>query len=58
VPLDGFSVEPLRYRPDGDSFILYSVGENLIDDGGRTPAPADEDDADVVFWPPSAPAFK
>jgi hypothetical protein len=35
VPLDGMDGKPLRYRlkPDG-TFVLYSVGENGIDDGG------------------------
>ncbi|MFA6544537.1 MAG: hypothetical protein WCS99_08940, partial [Limisphaerales bacterium] len=35
VPVDWMDGKPLRYRlnPDG-SFTLWSVGENLIDDGG------------------------
>jgi hypothetical protein len=32
---DTFSSEPLRYRLDGkDTFILYSIGWNEVDDGG------------------------
>ena len=34
VPLDPFTGNPLVYRPDGDGFLLYSLGENLADDGG------------------------
>lgn len=37
VPLDPFDPEngPLQYRLSGDGFILYSVGPNGLDDGGR-----------------------
>jgi hypothetical protein len=35
VPLDPVDGEPLRYRRNGDgTFLLYSVGENGVDDGG------------------------
>jgi hypothetical protein len=35
LPTDFMDGHPLRYRPNLDgSFALYSVGENLIDDGG------------------------
>ncbi len=34
IPLDPFTGQPLVYRPDGDGFLLYSLGENLADDGG------------------------
>ena len=40
IPLDIFIADKLHYRPDGDGYLLYSVGFNQIDDGGRT---ADED---------------
>lgn len=35
VPVDGMDGKPLHYRlkPDG-MFVLYSVGENCVDDGG------------------------
>ena len=35
VPKDIFSTEPLRYRRRGDGYLLYSVGVNGTDDGGR-----------------------
>ena len=50
VPQDVVNGEPYRYRlqPDG-TFLLYSVGWNLKDDGGTTvtslPASADPDDS-------------
>lgn len=40
VPADDFDGEPLRYDPE--KRIIYSVGENLLDDGGFTPDEARE----------------
>lgn len=34
IPRDVFSGEPFRYAKRGDGYTLYSVGSNLIDDGG------------------------
>lgn len=34
-PLDPFTGNALVYRPSDTPFLLYSVGENLTDDGGR-----------------------
>ncbi|MEM9420859.1 MAG: hypothetical protein AAGA25_17685, partial [Planctomycetota bacterium] len=34
LPRDLFSDKSLRYRRDGASYLLYSVGTNLVDDGG------------------------
>lgn len=40
VPLpDPYSGEPLRYLPSGDTFLLYSIGPDLEDNGGQTPKP-------------------
>jgi hypothetical protein len=35
LPLDRFSAAPFRYRSLGDEYLLYSVGDNGRDDGGR-----------------------
>ena len=36
VPLDPVDGQPLRYRHNADkTFLLYSVGENGVDDGGN-----------------------
>lgn len=32
VPKDPFDDQPLRYRASGNSYMIYSVSENLIDD--------------------------
>ena len=35
MPIDLFSGKPLIYRPGADRYVLYSVGFNGKDDGGR-----------------------
>jgi hypothetical protein len=35
VPADRFSAKPLVYRPQADGYLLRSVGDNGVDDGGR-----------------------
>jgi len=34
-PVDPFTGNAYHYQPSDDGFLLYSVGQNLIDDGGR-----------------------
>jgi hypothetical protein len=36
VPIDPFSGDPLVYRRDGEGFVVYSLGSNQKDDGGRS----------------------
>jgi hypothetical protein len=46
VHIDSFSGKPLIYRVTGDDFIIYSVGPDGKDDGGkRRPR------LDMVYWP-------
>jgi hypothetical protein len=33
--VDGFTEKPLVYRKEGEGYVLYSVGEDLKDDGGK-----------------------
>jgi hypothetical protein len=35
LPIDPFSGEDLVYRQQGRGFLLYSIGENLKDDGAK-----------------------
>lgn len=35
VPLDPFSDRPVIYRPQGTHWLVYSVGEDRVDDGGK-----------------------
>jgi len=34
LPVDPFAGAPYIYRKDGDGFVLYSFGVNVVDDGG------------------------
>lgn len=50
VPVDPFTGKPLVYRREGEGFIVYSLGSNQKDDGGRSTymitqlvMPADDD---------------
>jgi hypothetical protein len=36
VPTDPFTGKPLVYRREGEGFIVYSLGSNEKDDGGRS----------------------
>lgn len=45
VPVDPFTGESYVYRPQGDTFTLYSVGQNQQDDGGRF----DYSEGDIVW---------
>jgi hypothetical protein len=49
VPLDPFTGKPFHYklRDNGRSFIVYSVGENLTDDGGVRDHKTGKDD---IAW--------
>jgi len=56
-PTDPFSGEPLRYRAsdDGQSFVIYSVGPDQDDDGGKHSG-FKKGDGDLVLWPPQPPS--
>ncbi|HOW96938.1 MAG TPA: hypothetical protein P5567_10100 [Kiritimatiellia bacterium] len=43
IPRDPFTGEPLVYRPEGDGFVLYSLGQNQQDDGGTAESPDNRD---------------
>jgi hypothetical protein len=56
-PMDPYSDKPLVYRKTGDDFVLYSVGADFTDDGGR---PCRDrygqirkwfGKGDTIFWP-------
>jgi uncharacterized protein YfaT (DUF1175 family) len=36
VPVDPFTGKQLVYRREGEGFVVYSLGSNLKDDGGRS----------------------
>ena len=35
VPADLFTEKPLVYKPAGGGYLLYSLGPNMTDDGGK-----------------------
>jgi hypothetical protein len=35
APADPFDGQPLRYRLQGAGYLLYSIGQDLKDDGGK-----------------------
>ncbi len=45
LPVDPYTGGRYHYRPSADTFLLYSVGRNLRDDGGRH----DLGDGDIVW---------
>ena len=51
VPLDPFTGRPVVYRPGATNWLLYSVGQDGIDDGGL-PAPRLSVKGDVFFDSP------
>jgi len=55
LPRDVISGEPLRYRRDGDGYVLYSVGWNQKDDGGQPGAKSAlaSEDGDWVWQMPA-----
>lgn len=59
IPLDRFSGKPLIYKRIKGGFLLYSVGQNGKDDGGRGYEDNDVDTDDlhvrVPRWPVSKP---
>ena len=50
VPLDPFSGKPVHYRKTSQNFLLYSVGPDGIDDGGKPmPRPPATPKGDLLF---------
>jgi hypothetical protein len=58
VPLDRFTAKPLRYLPRADGYLLYSVGDNATDDGGRTSDAQPRGDDIVLEIPRKIPVPK
>ncbi len=49
LPHDIITGEPLKYRRDGDGYVLYSVGWNEKDDGGKPSEKGDLEQGDWVW---------
>lgn len=52
LPIDPYTDKTLVYKRTGDSFVLYSVGEDFDDDGGTySKWGRGKEGGDQVFWP-------
>jgi hypothetical protein len=47
VPFDPYDIKPLRYRIDGEEYVVYSVGKDQIDQKGLSEPPNKADDIAV-----------
>ncbi|MCO6456478.1 MAG: hypothetical protein J5I93_14370, partial [Pirellulaceae bacterium] len=56
VPLDPFDGQPLRYRVDANEVVLYSIGQDEVDDGGVENPDTNEQANDEVIRVPIARA--
>jgi len=49
VPLDPFSGQTLVYRSQGTNWLLYSLGTDRVDDGGKPVGRGSESKGDIFF---------
>ena len=49
IPMDPFDGKPVRYKRLEKGYCLYSIGENLVDDGGKGRPKKNERPLDIVF---------
>jgi len=49
VLIDPFTEEPLHYRPEGEGFLIYSVGEDQKDNGGHEQQRRQHTDYDFIW---------
>lgn len=52
VPLDPFSGQPMIYRLTTNSYLLYSLGPDQTDDGGKPLAKFSQGPGDILSTPP------
>ena len=52
VPADPFNGQPLMYRPQSTNWLLYSVGPDRVDDGGRAAGREWPVKGDILFDSP------
>jgi hypothetical protein len=50
VPQDPFDGQPMRYRLLDQGFVVYSIGEDLSDDGGREKAKRKRGSGERQLW--------
>jgi hypothetical protein len=52
IPLDPFTQQPLIYRPQDTNWLLYSVGPDGVDDGGKPVGRGPAAKGDIFFDSP------
>ena len=52
VPPDPFTGQPLVYRPQGSNWLLYSIGPDGVDDGGKPVGRGSLSNGDLLFDSP------
>lgn len=50
MPVDPFSGKPYIYKRQGNGYLLYSVGPNLVDDKGENFLPGTNADMGDIIW--------
>jgi len=50
VPVDPMSGKDFVYKRQGDGFLLYSIGANMRDDGGKSVTYPYGKDPDDIVW--------
>lgn len=51
LPKDPFSGKDLKYKKTANGFVIYSIGSNMVDEGGKVPDKKSNDqDAGDVVW--------
>ena len=51
VPPDPFDGKPFRYRRTDSSYVLYSVGPDKKDGGGKRRLHSEANTGDIIIWP-------
>ncbi|MFC1760975.1 hypothetical protein ACFL6U_02720 [Planctomycetota bacterium] len=49
LPIDPFSNQPLQYRKEASGFLIYSVFEDQVDNGGVAQQPRQKTDFDMIW---------
>ncbi len=50
LPLDPCRAQPFIYQGDGDEYVLYSVGCDMVDEGGEPRLGPDPYAGDLIIW--------
>jgi len=51
VPIDPFTGDPMLYERRDGGYVLYSTGQNEVDDGGTESFDWETNHGDIIIWP-------